>query len=77
MVVNLSELPAVLEVMIDHGYLCDPKICEQVFKSKFYKHELTLMTESESVKIDLHVRPIGASGSKAFISTDDARDRAE
>jgi len=75
--VDLYELPAVLEVMLDHGYICDPEIRDQVFKSKFHKHELTLMTESWAVKIDLHVRPMGASGDKAFISTDDARDRAE
>jgi hypothetical protein len=75
--VNLSELPVVLEEMLDHGYICELEICDQVFNSNFHKHELTLMTESWSVKIDLHVRPMGASGSKAFISTDDASDRAE
>jgi hypothetical protein len=75
--VNLPELPSVLEVMLGHGYICDPEIRDQVFSSSFHKHELTLMTESWSVKIDLHVRPTGPSGRDAFVSIEGAMTEAE
>ena len=77
LLVDPQELITVVEILLDHGCHCDKEICEQVFSGSFHKHELTLMTKTGSAKIDLHVRPTGSSGEKAFVSTEEAREQAE
>ncbi len=78
LLVDQSELAKVVKLLIDHGYHCDSEeVCGQVFEGAFFKHELTIMTESYSAKIDLHVRPTGSSGHKAFVSIEGAREGAQ
>jgi hypothetical protein len=77
LLVEQSELSEVLRVLLDHGYYCEKEIYDKVFSATFYTHELTLMTESWSAKIDLHVRPTGPSGNNAFVSTQGAKEQAD
>jgi hypothetical protein len=74
LLVDKSELAKVVELLIGHGYRCgDVEVCEQVSEGAFFMHEMTMVTESHFA-IDLHVRPTGPSGKKAFISAQEARE---
>jgi len=77
LLVDQLEVAKVVRLLIGHGYHCDKEVSERVFEGDFIRHELTIMTESHSVKIDLHVRPAGSSGKKTFISVAEAREGAQ
>jgi len=77
LLVDQSELAKVVELLLNHGYRCGSvEVCEQVSEGAFFMHELMMVTES-NFAIDLHVRPTGPSGKKAFISAEEAREGAE
>ena len=77
LLVDQSELITVVELLLDHGCQCDQAVCEQVFEGRFFMHELTIMSKSGAAKIDLHVRPTGPSGARAFISAEESKINAE